>query len=71
MINIRYYLRRKKYEKIILESQCQSVSEEDKQKNKIIRKTIQKKIYLRRQTKKEKYIKEYRINQSNNVLQKI
>lgn len=33
MINIRYYLRRKKYKKIILESQCQSVSEEDKQKN--------------------------------------
>lgn len=55
----------------MLESQYQSVSEEDKQKNKIIRKTIQKKIYLRRQTKKEKYIKEYRINQSNNVLQKI
>lgn len=53
MINIRYYLRRKKYKKIMLESQYQSVSEEDKQKNKIW-KTIQKKIYLRRQTKKEK-----------------
>lgn len=38
----------------MLESQYQSVSEEDKQKNKIIWKTIQKKIYLRRQTKKEK-----------------
>ena len=37
----------------MLESQYQSVSEEDKQKNKIW-KTIQKKIYLRRQTKKEK-----------------
>ena len=38
----------------MLESQYQSVSEEDKQKNKIIWKTIQKEIYLRRQTKKEK-----------------